>query len=96
MAFKPRFDKIPQDDNLVVGLTTLRLKSSLKPAEPPKVPPEWVQRVIDHPVRQEVQTDGRIMHWAPIAEAGGKYLRVNLMPDGTTVITAYFDRRFRL
>jgi len=56
---------------------------------------EWIQRVIDEPVRETVQTDGRIRRWAPIAEMDGRYLRVILLPDGITVHNAFFDRRFR-
>lgn len=31
---------------------------------------EWIQRVIDHPVKEKIQKDGRIRRWAPIAEMG--------------------------
>jgi len=36
---------------------------------------EWIQRVIDHPVKETIQQDGRIRRWAPIAEMDGKFLR---------------------
>ena len=55
---------------------------------------EWIQRVIDHPVKETIQKDGRIRRWAPIAEMGNKYLRVILLPDGQTVHNAFFDRSF--
>ena len=55
---------------------------------------EWIQRVIDHPVREVIQQDGRIRRWAPIAEMEGRYLRVILLADGETVHNAFFDRRF--
>lgn len=55
---------------------------------------EWIQRVIDHPVKETIQEDGRIRRWAPITEAGGKYLRVILLSDGQTVHNAFFDRSF--
>jgi hypothetical protein len=55
---------------------------------------EWIQRVIDNPVQETSQQDGRIRRWASIAEAGGKYLRVILLPDGVTVHNAFFDRGF--
>ena len=55
---------------------------------------EWIQRVIDHPVRETIQKDGRIRRWAPIAEMGNRYLRVILLPDGQTVHNAFFDRSF--
>jgi hypothetical protein len=55
---------------------------------------EWIQRVIDHPVKEIIQEDGRIRRWAPIVERDGKYLRVILLPDGQTVHNAFFDRSF--
>ena len=55
---------------------------------------EWIQRVIDHPVKEMIQKDGRIRRWAPIAEMRGRYLRVILLPDGQTVHNAFFDRSF--
>ena len=55
---------------------------------------EWIQRVIDHPVKETIQQDGRIRRWAPIAEMGGRYLRVILLSDGETVHNAFFDRSF--
>ncbi|MCI0439902.1 MAG: hypothetical protein L0Y56_01380 [Nitrospira sp.] len=56
---------------------------------------EWIQYVIDHPLREEVQRDGRIRRWARIAEADDRYLRVILLEDGETVHNAFFDRSFR-
>ena len=55
---------------------------------------EWIQRVVDHPAKEIRQQDGRIRRWAPIAEVGGRYLRVILLPDGETVHNAFFDRSF--
>ena len=55
---------------------------------------EWIQRVVDYPVKEAVQADGRIRRWAQIAEMGGRYLRVVLLPDGETVHNAFFDRSF--
>lgn len=54
----------------------------------------WIQQVIDHPVKEIIQKDGRIRRWAPIQEMGGKYLRVILLSDGETVHNAFFDRSF--
>lgn len=55
---------------------------------------EWIERVVQAPVREVVQTDGRIRRWASVPEAGGKYLRVVLLADGETVHNAFFDRGF--
>ena len=54
----------------------------------------WIQFVIDHPVKEVIQEDGRIRRWAPIDEAEGRYLRVILLPDGETVHNAFFDRSY--
>jgi hypothetical protein len=55
---------------------------------------EWIQYVIDYPVKEVIQQDGRIRRWAPIQEMNGRHLRVVLLPDGKTVHNAFFDRRF--
>ena len=56
---------------------------------------EWIDRVIAQPAREQIQRDGRIRRWAPIAEMDGRYLRVILLSDGETVHNAFFDRSFR-
>jgi len=56
---------------------------------------EWIERAVAHPIREDIQADGRIRRWAKISEAGGKYLRVVLLDDGQTVHNAFFDRAFR-
>ena len=55
---------------------------------------EWIQLVIERPVREVIQADGRIRRWARIQEMGGRHLRVVLLPDGETVHNAFFDRSF--
>ncbi len=54
----------------------------------------WIELVMDHPVKEVVQSDGRLRRWAPIADAGGRFLRVVLLEDGETVHNAFFDRGF--
>ena len=56
---------------------------------------DWIRRAIDRPVREAIQADGRIRKWALIPEAGGRALRVILLPDQLTVHNAFFDRTFR-
>ena len=56
---------------------------------------EWIERVINNPLREEVQSDGRIRRWAKIAEMDNRILRVILLEDGETVHNAFFDRRFK-
>jgi hypothetical protein len=55
---------------------------------------EWIQHVVEYPVKEVVQQDGRIRRWAPIQEMDGRCLRVVLLADGETVHNAFFDRSF--
>lgn len=50
----------------------------------PYLKEEWIEYTLGSPVRTEVQTNGRIRHWAFIAEVS-RYLRVITEPDGETV-----------
>lgn len=43
---------------------------------------EWIQHVIDKPMREVIPRDGR-------------HLRVILLPDGKTAHNAFFDRSFQ-
>jgi len=54
----------------------------------------WIEFVLQHPIRTETQSNGRIRYWAYIPEIG-KYLRVVTEPDGETVHNAFPDRGFR-
>lgn len=54
----------------------------------------WIQRVIEHRVKETVQRGGRIRRWAPISQAGGKAPRAVLLADGQTGHNAFFDRGF--
>jgi hypothetical protein len=56
---------------------------------------EWIERVIENPLREEIQSDGRIRRWARIAEMENRVLRVILLEDGRTVHNAFFDRNFK-
>jgi hypothetical protein len=55
---------------------------------------DWIEHVVQHPVREVIQADGRIRRWAPIQELQGRYLRVVLLADGETAHNAFFDRSF--
>jgi hypothetical protein len=55
---------------------------------------EWIVRAIVEPEHEVTQTDGRIRRWRRIPEAGGRALRVVLLPDGRTVHNAFFDRSY--
>ena len=54
---------------------------------------EWCQRALSHPIKKEVQPDGRIRQWVYIEELG-KFLRVVTLEDGETILNAFPDRNF--
>lgn len=54
---------------------------------------EWCESVLNQPEHKEAESNGRIRHWAYVAEAG-KYLRVVTLEDGETVHNAMFDRSY--
>ena len=59
---------------------------------------EWCQRVLAAPLRQEVQSDGRMRFWGRITDATdgqARFLRVVTLQDGETIHNAFFDRNFR-
>ena len=55
---------------------------------------EWIIETMTNPLKQEIQSDGRIRKWSYIGEVE-KYLRVILLDDGETVHNAFFDRYFK-
>jgi len=56
---------------------------------------EWIVQVVQRPLREERQSDGRIRRWARIADMDNRALRVILLEDGETVHNAFFDRDFK-
>ncbi|MGH9402298.1 MAG: hypothetical protein ACRD2P_09340 [Terriglobia bacterium] len=56
---------------------------------------EWIQRVIEYPIAEIVQQDGRIRRWGVVPEMANRVLRVVLLPDGETVHNTFFDRSFQ-
>ncbi len=53
-------------------------------------------RVVEAPVRKEVQDDGeRVRFWAAVPELDGRFLRVVTLADERTIHNAFPDRRFK-
>lgn len=64
----------------------------------PYIQREWCRDVLEHPIRFERQTNGRIRYWGKvmlIGETRPRYLRVVTLEDGETVLNAFLDRNFR-
>jgi hypothetical protein len=63
----------------------------------PYIRREWCIAVLENPMRQETQLDGRIRHWGPVVlpeDPVVRYLRVVTLEDGETIPNAFFDRNF--
>jgi hypothetical protein len=63
----------------------------------PYIERRWCVETVAHPLRRDVQADGRVRHWRLIGDApDGKlrYLRVITLEDGETIHNAFFDRNF--
>lgn len=56
---------------------------------------EWIKQVMENPIAEAVQQDGRIRRWGIIQEMENRVLRVVLLADGKTLRNAFFDRSFR-
>ena len=61
----------------------------------PEIRREWCQQVLANTLKTQVQSNGRISHWAVIPDYGDRVLRVITLEDGETIHNAYFDRNFR-
>ena len=62
----------------------------------PYITVEMCTAVIEQPLRRQLQSDGRIRHWALVPALENRALRVVTLEDGTTIHNAFLDRRFRL
>lgn len=56
---------------------------------------EWCLKVIQNPIRFEIQDNGRHRFWGKIEELEGKFLRVIVLEDGITLHNAFPDRDFK-
>ncbi|OGL44431.1 MAG: hypothetical protein A2161_11225 [Candidatus Schekmanbacteria bacterium RBG_13_48_7] len=61
----------------------------------PYIKKEWCMRVLDNPVKSELQENNRYRFWAPIDELGGRYLRVVTLEDKISIHNAFPDRSFK-
>jgi hypothetical protein len=61
----------------------------------PYLKKEWCIRVIENPVKTELQEHNRYRFWAAIAELEGRILRVVTLEDKITIHNAFPDRGFK-
>ena len=74
--------------------TTAYFREIRKRSDRAEILDEWIVRVIENPIAEAIQNDGRIRRWRRIPEMDNRALRVILLEDGETVHNAFFDRRF--
>jgi len=56
---------------------------------------EWCIRVVNSPVKVEIQENNRYRFWAQIKELNDRFLRVVTLEDMITIHNAFLDRRFK-
>jgi hypothetical protein len=61
----------------------------------PYLKKDWCIRVLEHPLRSELQENNRHRFWGAVGELQGRYLRVVTLADKVTIHNAFFDRRFK-
>jgi hypothetical protein len=61
----------------------------------PYLTKEMCMRVIQAPIRIELQENNRFRFWTVAPELGGRYLRVVTLADKLTIHNAFLDRRFK-
>jgi hypothetical protein len=61
----------------------------------PYLTKEMCVRVVQFPIRFELQEGDRLRFWASVPELGGRYLRVVTLSDRITIHNAFLDRRFK-
>lgn len=60
----------------------------------PYLTQDLCERIIGDPIKCETQDNGRKKYWG-WAEEYKRYVRVVVLEDGETILTAHFDRNFR-
>jgi len=56
---------------------------------------EVLRKIINNPIKREIQPDGRIRFWGKADELGEKFLRVVTLEGGITIHNAFIDRGFK-
>jgi len=56
---------------------------------------EWCIRIIENPIRMDVQDDNRVRFWGRIREFNNLVFRVVTLGDRVTIHNAFPDRGFK-
>jgi hypothetical protein len=61
----------------------------------PYIKKEWCIRVVENPIKTEIQGEDRIRFWGRIPELDNRILRVVTLSDRITIHNAFPDRGFK-
>ena len=61
----------------------------------PYLKKEWCIRIIENPIRVQVQGDNRVRFWGKVKEFHNLVFRVVTLADRVTIHNAFPDRGFR-
>jgi hypothetical protein len=61
----------------------------------PYIKREWCIKVIENPIRVEIQDDARVRFWGEVAEYGNRVFRVVTLADRVTIHNAFPDSGFK-
>lgn len=56
---------------------------------------EWCIKVVENPIRVEVQSDNRVRFWGRVEELNDHVIRVITLADRVTIHNAFPDRGFK-
>ena len=61
----------------------------------PYLTEELLVNIINKPIRVEIQSNKRMKLWG-YSSKFKKFVRIVLLEDGETILTAFFDRNFKI
>ena len=61
----------------------------------PYIRKEWCTRVVENPLKVEVQENARVRFWGRVPGLKGRVLRVVTLADRVTIHNAFPDRGFK-
>lgn len=62
----------------------------------PYIKREWCIKVVENPIRVEIQNDARVRFWGEVSEFGNRVFRVVTLADRVTIHNAFPDSGFKL
>ena len=61
----------------------------------PYLTKDLCERIVENPIKIKKQANGRTRYWG-WSDTFNKYIRVVVLEDNETILTAHFDRNFKM